>query len=97
MLEGKFPLGRLVMTTNLERTMLASDPEGWREELTLFVSQHAMGEWGEMPPEDVEANDAALGEGGRLMSAYTTSKSIKFWIITEADRSVTTCLLPEDY
>lgn len=52
---------------------------------------------GALPPETVKANDEALEQGGRLLSAYTASKGIKVWIITEWDRSITTCLLPEDY
>jgi hypothetical protein len=97
MVQGKFPLGRLVMTTHLESVLKESDLEGWQEELNRFVVQHAMGEWGEMSQGDVEINEDALKYGGRLMSAYTTSQGIKVWIITEADRSVTTCLLPDDY
>ena len=97
MIQGKFPLGRLVMTTHLEEVLKESDPENWQEELNKMVVQHAMGEWGEMSEEDVEINEDGLKNEGRLMSAYTTSQGVKLWIITEADRSVTTCLLPHDY
>ena len=48
-------------------------------------------------PEDVQSNERALRGGGRLFSAYRSSQDIKFWIITECDRSVTTVLLPKDY
>ncbi len=47
--------------------------------------------------EDKESNDRALVEGTRILSAYQAANGTKFWIITEADRSVTTLLLPEDY
>jgi hypothetical protein len=47
--------------------------------------------------EDAEANDNALVDGERLLSAYRTSLGVKLWVITEADRSVTTILLPEEY
>ena len=95
--DPKFEMGRLVMTTNLQNTLMASDPEGWQEELNLFVVQHLMGEWGEMSTEDVEINERGLVNGDGLHSAYTTRLGIKIWIITEWDRSITTCLLPEDY
>jgi hypothetical protein len=47
--------------------------------------------------EDRQANDRALAEGERILSVYRSVLDIKFWIVTEADRSVTTILLPEDY
>ena len=98
MIQGKFPLGRLVMTSHLEEVLKESDPDGWKDELLQLVVRHASGEWGDaLPPEDVKLNNEALVIGDRLLSAYTTSKGIKVWIITEHDRSVTTCLLPEDY
>ena len=59
--------------------------------------RHQKGDWGELCPEDKEANDFALKHGGRLISAYTSREGVKFWIITEHDRSVTTFLLPEEY
>lgn len=59
--------------------------------------RHARGDWGEVSPEDAAENIESLGLGGRLLSAFSTREGIKFWIITEADRSVTTVLLPEDY
>ena len=91
---SRFPLGRLVMTTNLETQLKESDPEGWQDDLNLMVARHAMGDWGEMSEGDKELNEEGLTGEGRLHSAYT-SKGIKVWIITEHDRSITTCLLPE--
>jgi hypothetical protein len=52
---------------------------------------------GELDEEDSAANDRALAYGGRLFSAYTLSTEERLWIITEADRSVTTTLLPLEY
>ncbi len=49
-----------------------------------------------VPGEDGQANDEALSHGGRLLSAYLGGDGIKFWLITEADRSATTILLPAD-
>ena len=59
--------------------------------------RHASGDWGEVDEEDWNANENALDDGGRLLSAYTDRKGNRFWIITEADRSSTTILLPEEY
>lgn len=62
-----------------------------------FLSRHETGDWGEVCPEDWAENDLSLREGFRLLSAYRLKTSVKIWIITEADRSVTTILLPEEY
>lgn len=59
--------------------------------------EHARGDWGELDAEDRAANDRALKDGTRLLSAYHTKAGTKFWIITEADRSSTTALLPSEY
>jgi hypothetical protein len=55
------------------------------------------GDWGELSDEDVKENEFSLKEGLRLLSAYQTGKGQKIWIITEADRSSTTILLPSEY
>ncbi len=62
-----------------------------------FLDRHLNGDWGEISTEDWEQNDLSLREGSRVLSAYTLKTSVKIWIITEADRSVTTILLPDDY
>jgi hypothetical protein len=93
----RFRLGRMVMTRNLQAQLSASDPEGWSNELALLIDRHGAGDWGELDQEDKDANERALAEGTRLLSAYTTSTGIKIWIITEWDRSYTTALLPDDY
>jgi hypothetical protein len=67
------------------------------ESPSFFLSRHARGDWGEVDAEDKEANDLALEEGSRLLSAYTTANGTKLWVITEADRSATTVLLPAEY
>ena len=56
-----------------------------------------MADWGEICDGDKLANDQDLVDGGRLLSAYSTLKGVKLWVITEADRSATTILLPEEY
>jgi hypothetical protein len=62
-----------------------------------FLRKHASGDWGELDDHDTAANWTALREGGRLLSAYTTVRGDRLWVITEADRSSTCLLLPEEY
>jgi hypothetical protein len=66
-------------------------------EMVRALRRHARGDWGELEAEDREANDRSVTEGTRLLSAYHTEAGVKFWIITEADRSATTVLLPSEY
>ncbi len=61
-----------------------------------LLARHQSGDWGECEPEDWQANDLDLCTGGRLFSVYTVSGN-RLWIITEAERSATTILLPDDY
>ena len=63
----------------------------------FFIDRHVTGDWGELDGEDRRANDDALLHGDRLLSAYRTLKGEKIWIITEADRSSTCILLPDEY
>jgi hypothetical protein len=62
-----------------------------------LVDLHAQGNWGDIDAEDAQANEAALRNRDRLLSAYWTAKREPLWVITEADRSATTILLPEEY
>lgn len=63
-----------------------------------FIARHQRGDWGEVCEADKDENDLSLREGFRLLSEYTLPETgAKVWIITEADRSVTTLLLPEEY
>jgi hypothetical protein len=62
-----------------------------------LVQRHLDGDWGEVSQEDREINNAALQNGGRLLSAYRIGSGVKLWVITEEDRSVTTVLLPDEY
>lgn len=61
------------------------------------LARHAAGDWGDLCDEDWHTNNEAPKNGARLFSAYHSDDGVKFWIITEADRSVTTVLLPEEY
>jgi hypothetical protein len=62
-----------------------------------FLGRHVAGDWGEVPQEDKTENEVSLLNGYRILCAYRTSLGERLWILTEADRSVTTILLPEDY
>ena len=86
----KFPLGRTVIT----RGALA---ELTQRDVCRGLSRHESGDWGDLCNEDRSANDRALRVGERLLSAYQSAAGVKFWIITEWDRSIKTVLLPEEY
>lgn len=62
-----------------------------------FLRRHMSADWGEISEDDAQENDLSVREGFRLLSAYRTVKGEKIWIITEADRSATTLLLPSEY
>jgi hypothetical protein len=85
---ARFPLGRVAVTGNAGLRLST-------EEVLTALDRHSSGDWGDLYPEDTLANIHALAQGGRLFSAYGEGET-RFWIITEADRSVTTVLLPED-
>ncbi|MBK1719166.1 hypothetical protein [Thiocystis violacea] len=87
-----FPLGRLLATPHAVQVLATHNVD------TLSLLQrHVQGDWGELDPADVQANQDALHDGARLFSSYRLSEAVRVWIITEADRSATTVLMPEDY
>ena len=87
-----FPLGQIVATPGaLDALQQAGQAP------IDFLMRHVRGDWGDVCAEDAEANQQSLKDGSRLLSAYKTSKGVKLWIITEADRSSTCILLPEEY
>ncbi|MCA9244414.1 MAG: hypothetical protein KDA32_10695 [Phycisphaerales bacterium] len=89
-LAQKFPLGRTVITPNARDTLDAED-------VHAALMRHARGDWGDCGSEDANENEFSLKNALRLFSVYHDRTGTKFWIITEADRSATTILLPEDY
>ena len=91
-----FPLGRVVITTNLKAMLQEANPARWEAVLIGLISRHRCGDWGDLDEEDKRRNDLALDRGFRIFSAYQTGSDVKVWIITEGDRSVTTVLVPED-
>ena len=86
----KFPLGQIVATPNALMHLT-------QEDIRSGIIRHQSGDWGDLDTDDRKENDLSLERGSRLLSAYQASNGTKFWIITEADRSATTVLLPEDY
>ena len=91
-IKPKFPLGRVLATPGAMAALAASN-QSPRE----FLRRHAVGDWGEPSEADAEANEESLVQGDRLLSSYRTRLGARIWIITEADRSSTTLLLPEEY
>ena len=84
------PLGRTVATPAALGTVAQPD-------IVAALRRHAAGDWGDVTPDDRAANDDALTSGERLLSVYQSATGTTFWVLTEADRSATTVLLPDDY
>lgn len=84
------PLGQTVATPAALGVLTPPD-------MVAGLRRHTAGDWGDVDAHDRAANDDALTTGGRLLSVYRSANGTTFWVITEADRSVTTVLLPEDY
>lgn len=85
------PLGRVVATPGAIKLLLEAGEEPFD-----YLARHATGDWGDLCEHDRRQNEVALREGARVFSSYETLAG-KVWIITEADRSITTILLPEEY
>ena len=83
-------LGQIVATANA----ISELPNA---EMLQALARHCAGDWGDVCEDDRQANEYALANGERILSVYYTETGIKFWIITEWDRSITTILLPDDY
>ncbi len=92
---GKFSLGQMVVTAGVSEKV-AEDTE-FSKLVTESIGRHARGDWGTLSPEDAKENEYSLGKHLRLLSAYEKKGLPKIWIITEADRSVTTVLFPDEY
>ena len=88
----RFALGRVTATPEALRAF-----EKAEQLPAAFLDRHANGDWGEVPDEDTQENEFSVQHGLRIISVYTTSAGEKMWVITEADRSSTTILLPSEY
>lgn len=86
----EFEMGRLLITPTAQVAVDQTD-------VFKAIQRHSVGDWGDLCEEDRQENELSIKEGFRLLSAYADRKGGKFWIITEADRSSTTVLLPNDY
>jgi len=92
----KFELGQLVFTRGVNDKV--ADSGDFAKFVLGSLKRHAIGDWGDMCQEDKAENELALRQGRlRLFSAYEAEGLTKIWIITEADRSATTILFPEEY
>jgi len=86
-----FPLGHLVATAGVNAHLIDNDIDP-----TPCIRQHHCGLWGDVPPEDAQANDFSVLNGLRVLSSYQMAGE-RVWIITEADRTATTLLFPSEY
>ena len=88
----RFTLGQTFITQGAEEALQIAG-----QTAIEFLRRHMSCDWGELSDEDVQENEFSLKEGFRLLSNYRTAKGQQLWIITEADRSATTILLPSEY
>jgi len=87
-----FKLGQIVSTPGALEEMKLAGVNGLE-----LLARHVRGDWGEVDEHDARENDFSVENGFRILSAYTLETGVKVWIITEANRSATTFLLPEEY
>jgi hypothetical protein len=90
--QPKFELGQLVGTPGALEAVQRNGPEPFD-----FLLRHVTADWGDLEDEDKEENDFSVEKELRILSAYNLNDGTRVWIITEADRSTTTVLLPEEY
>ena len=90
--EVSFDLGHLVSTPGALDALTCVGEEPWG-----YLARHATGDWGNLDDDDRRMNDLALRHGERILSAFDLTDGTRIYVITEADRSVTTLLLPEEY
>jgi len=87
-----FPLGKVYLTIGARKALEESN-----QTADEFLACHQKGDWGIVGKEDWKENDFSVKEGFRILSAYKTAEGVKLWVITEADRSSTTIILPIEY
>ena len=85
-----YELGRIVATPGALEVLAPEEP-------LVLLRRHASGDWGAVDAHDQRANNRALEDGTRVLSAYVSAGGERVWVITEADRSSTCILLPEEY
>ncbi len=89
---ARFALGQTFITPGAQEAL-----EMAGQTAIQFLRRHLSCDWGELSEDDIRENELSLKEGFRLLSSYRTAKAQQLWIITEADRSATTVLLPSEY
>ncbi len=87
-----FALGQIVMTPGAAAAFATAG-----ERPFPLLARHQRGDWGEVSPEDATENDFSVTHGFRILSAYALRDGTRIWVLTEADRSATTILLPDEY
>ena len=87
-----FPLGSIYLTVGAKEALEESGQNAFE-----FLSKHQTGDFGIVGKEDWKENEFSIENGFRILSAYKTKDDVKIWLITESDRSSTTCLLPSEY
>jgi len=87
-----FPLGRVVGTPAAVEALQAVGTEP-----SELLDRHVTGDFGDIPEEDLGLNEAAIRDGSRVFSVYKLRGDLTIWIITDADRSSTCLMLPEEY
>lgn len=88
----RFQLGATLVTIGVNALI-----EAGKINVRPLLQRHHAGDWGDVCDADKQTNEEALAHGGRVLSVYRLESQLKVWIITEADRSSTTILLPEEY
>ena len=88
----RFALGQTYITPGAEEALMIAG-----QTAIEFLRRHMSCDWGELSDDDIQENELSLKKGFRLLSNYRTGKGQQLWIITEADRSATTVLLPAEY
>ena len=91
-MQPKFSMGQIVATPGALDALAANN-----QTPVEFLRRHVIGDWGELDEHDRKENEYSLTHDLRLLSAYSLRDGTRLWIITEADRSATTLLLPEEY
>ena len=87
-----FPLGQIVATPGALKAIRDTGKFA-----IDYLARHARGDWGDLDPADWNANDEALIDGTRILSAYNLTSGVVIWVISESDRPATTILLSGEY
>jgi hypothetical protein len=89
---ARFPLGQTLATPGALEALQSAG-----QDPAALLARHQVGDWGDLDEEDKKENEFSVDRGLRILSAYTLPTGVKLWVITEADRSATTILLPSEY